>query len=74
MIPRGFAHGFSVQSNEALFTYKCDNIYNNDAERGIIYNDPNLNIDWKIPLKDANISEKDYKHPLFKDAEYNFVI
>ncbi len=74
MIPRGFAHGFSVQSSEALFTYKCDNIYNNEAERGIIYNDPNLNIDWKIPLKDTNISKKDLKHPLFKGAEYNFVI
>ncbi len=72
MIPRGFAHGFSVLSDEVLFSYKCDNTYNKNAERGINFNDPTLGIDWKVPESDAVISEKDLKHPLFKDAEYNF--
>ncbi len=72
MIPRGFAHGFSVISKEALFTYKCDNLYNKDAERGIKYNDTSLGIDWKIPKKEAIISDKDILHPNFEEAEYNF--
>ena len=72
MIPRGFAHGFSVISDEVLFSYKCDNLYNKEAERGILYNDPDLNIDWGMPEEKAIISDKDLKHPLFKNAEYNF--
>jgi dTDP-4-dehydrorhamnose 3,5-epimerase len=72
LIPRGFAHGFSVLSETALFTYKCDNFYSPTLERGILYNDPALGIDWKIPAEKAIISEKDTKHLLFKDAEMNF--
>jgi len=58
-VPRGFAHGFVVLSNEAEFFYKCDNYYNKEAEGGIIYNDPELNIDWVIPSSDLLLSEKD---------------
>lgn len=72
MIPQGFAHGFSVLSETAVFTYKCDDFYNPTLERGILYNDPALNIDWKVPAEKAIISDKDTKHPLFKDAEKNF--
>ena len=72
MIPRGFAHGFSVLSPEVLFSYKCDNLYHKAAERGIKYNDPHLAISWGVPPNDAIISDKDLLHPLFKDAEYNF--
>ncbi|MGQ1786768.1 MULTISPECIES: dTDP-4-dehydrorhamnose 3,5-epimerase [unclassified Saccharicrinis] len=72
MIPRGFAHGFSVLSNEVLFSYKCDNLYHKEAERGIKYNDPSLGIDWQIPDSDAIISGKDQQHPMFSEAEYNF--
>jgi dTDP-4-dehydrorhamnose 3,5-epimerase len=72
LIPQGFAHGFSVLSEVALFTYKCDNLYNQSLERGILYNDSDLNINWKIPVEKAIISEKDQKHPLFADTELNF--
>ncbi len=58
-IPRGFGHGFSVLSETAVFSYKCDNYYNKESEGGILWNDPDLNIDWKIPEKEAIISEKD---------------
>lgn len=58
-IPRGFAHGFAVLSDEAVFQYKCDNYYNKQAESGIHYADPQLAIDWKIPADDLIISEKD---------------
>jgi dTDP-4-dehydrorhamnose 3,5-epimerase len=72
LIPQGFAHGFSVLSQTAVFTYKCDDFYNPALEGGILYNDPALNIDWKIPADKAIISEKDTKHPLLKDAQLNF--
>ncbi|GAB1415915.1 dTDP-4-dehydrorhamnose 3,5-epimerase [Paludibacter sp.] len=72
LIPKGFAHGFSVLSEYAIFTYKCDDYYNQSLERGIIFNDPQLNIDWKIPVENAIISPKDTIHPFFKDAEKNF--
>lgn len=72
LIPQGFAHGFSVLSETALFTYKCDNFYSPELERGIMYNDPALNIDWKIPADKAIISEKDTKHPLLSNADMNF--
>ncbi|MEI8273680.1 MAG: dTDP-4-dehydrorhamnose 3,5-epimerase [Paludibacter sp.] len=72
LIPQGFAHGFSVLSETALFTYKCDNFYSPTLERGIMYNDANLAIDWKIPADKAIISDKDLKHPLFIDADKNF--
>lgn len=58
-VPRGFGHGFSVLSKTAIFSYKCDNFYYKESERGIMYNDPDLNIDWKIDEKDAKLSEKD---------------
>lgn len=58
-IPRGFAHGFSVLSTTAVFAYKCDNFYHKASESGIIYNDPDLNIDWGIPVTHHNLSEKD---------------
>ena len=65
-IPRGFAHGFVVLSDKAVFFYKCDNYYNKTSESGIIYNDPELNIDWKIPDADVILSEKDRSNPLLK--------
>ena len=72
LIPKGFAHGFSVLSETAIFTYKCDDFYNANFERGIMYNDPYLAIDWKIPADDALISDKDLKHLTFKEADKNF--
>jgi dTDP-4-dehydrorhamnose 3,5-epimerase len=71
-IPQGFAHGFSVLSNTTIFAYKCDRIYNPSAERGICYNDPSFQIDWKISDKEVIVSNKDLKHPLFSNAEINF--
>lgn len=72
LVPQGFAHGFSVLSETAIFSYKCDDFYNPTLEGGIAYDDPALNIDWKIPADKAIISEKDTKHPLLKDAKLNF--
>lgn len=72
LIPRGFAHGFSVLSSTAIFSYKCDNFYNPAADGGIMFNDPDLNIDWKIPAEKMILSEKDKKHPLLKDVLLNF--
>lgn len=71
-IPQGFAHGFSVLSETAIFCYKCDNYYSQEAERGIAFNDASLNIDWKIPADKAIISSKDSILPSFKEAEHNF--
>ncbi len=65
LIPRGFAHGFVVLSEEAIFSYKCDNYYNKNAEGGIIYNDRQLNIDWGISPNDIILSNKDKLHPIF---------
>lgn len=64
-IPRGFAHGFVVLSEKANFFYKCDNFYNKDAERGILFSDPSLSIDWLIPQEKIKISEKDRILPKF---------
>jgi dTDP-4-dehydrorhamnose 3,5-epimerase len=72
LIPKGFAHGFAVLTEEAIFTYKCDDFYNPQAERGIVYNDKSLNIDWRIPADCAIVSEKDTKHLSFQNAEINF--
>lgn len=66
-IPRGFAHGFSVLSEDAVFQYKCDNFYNPQSERGILWSDPSIGIDWQLPASDIILSEKDKKHPLLKD-------
>jgi dTDP-4-dehydrorhamnose 3,5-epimerase len=71
-IPKGFAHGFSVLSEYAIFSYKCDSFYNPSADRGIQLNDPALGIDWKLPFDEAVISGKDLLHPCFADAEMNF--
>ena len=68
-IPRGFAHGFAVLSKEAVFVYKCDNIYMPSAERGMRFDDPALGIDWQIKPDCWNLSEKDKKHPMFADIE-----
>lgn len=66
-IPRGFAHGFSVLSETAIFTYKCDNFYHPEADGGVLLSDPDLNIDWQIKPEDMILSEKDKKHPMLKD-------
>ena len=68
-IPRGFAHGFAVLSEEAVFAYKCDNIYMPSAERGIMFNDPDLAIDWRIDVSKALLSDKDKKHTAFADIK-----
>ncbi|MDP5158425.1 MAG: dTDP-4-dehydrorhamnose 3,5-epimerase [Flaviramulus sp.] len=66
-VPRGFGHGFIVLSETAIFSYKCDNFYNKEAEGGIIYNDLDLNIDWKLSPNQFLISPKDTILPKFKD-------
>ncbi len=66
-IPRGFAHGFAVLSEKALFQYKCDNFYHPEADGGISILDSSLRIDWKVPQEVAILSEKDTRHPLLKD-------
>jgi dTDP-4-dehydrorhamnose 3,5-epimerase len=71
-IPRGFAHGFSVLSETAVFSYKIDNDYVREAERVININDPEFNIDWKLGKEKQIISEKDLNAPFFRDAEKNF--
>lgn len=62
-VPRGFAHGFSVLSDFAIFAYKCDNLYNKAAETGIRYDDPRLNIDWGVPAEKRILSDKDIELP-----------
>lgn len=66
-VPRGFLHGFSVLSEEAVFFYKCDNFYNKESEQGILYNSPELNIDWGIASGSEIISEKDIILPTFNE-------
>lgn len=68
-IPRGFAHGFLVLSDEAVFTYKVDNVYAPQAEAGIRWNDPDVGIDWPIDPRQVLTSDKDLKQPLLRDAE-----
>jgi dTDP-4-dehydrorhamnose 3,5-epimerase len=68
-IPRGFAHGFLVLSEEAIFTYKVDNPYAPSQEAGICWNDPDLGIEWPIDPAEVQTSEKDLKQPLLKEAE-----
>lgn len=67
-VPRGFAHGFIVLEDKTIFSYKCDNYYNKASEAGIIYNDKELKIDWKLQEKDFIVSEKDAILPRFKEA------
>lgn len=73
-IPRGFAHGFAVLSEEAVFQYKCDNFYHPEADGGISILDTSLGIDWRIPTDKAILSEKDTKHPLLADFDSPFDI
>ena len=68
-VPRGFAHGFIVLSEQAVFFYKCDNFYNKASEGGIIYNDPDLNIDWKINTSEVLLSDKDKTLPTFNEIK-----
>lgn len=68
-VPRGFAHGFVVLSETAIFSYKCDNFYNKDAEGGINYNDPTLNINWQLPEHSLIVSEKDVVLPKLEDSK-----
>ncbi|MDD4107714.1 MAG: dTDP-4-dehydrorhamnose 3,5-epimerase [Prolixibacteraceae bacterium] len=72
-IPKGFAHGFSVLSETAVFSYKCDNFYHKPAERSVNLNDPILGIDWKLGSLNPVVSEKDLTAPWFRDAEMNFI-
>lgn len=71
-VPRGFAHGFAVLSETAIFQYKCDNFYHPEADGGISILDDSLGIDWRIPTGHAILSEKDTKHPLLKDFDSPF--
>jgi len=73
MIPAGFAHGFSVLSDEAVVLYKTDKYYNPVSERGILYCDSILGIDWRISEKDIKVSARDIKNPPFTKAEMNFI-
>ena len=71
-IPGGFAHGFSVLSETADVLYKCDTFYNKESEGGIVYNDAELNIDWKIPADKVIVSPKDLLNPFFAECRNNF--
>jgi len=71
-VPRGFAHGFSVLSPEVVFQYKCDNFYAPQHEGAIAWDDPDLGIDWRIPVDKVILSEKDKHHPRLKDAGWLF--
>jgi dTDP-4-dehydrorhamnose 3,5-epimerase len=73
LIPKGFAHGFAVLSEKAEVLYKCDAFYNKESEGGIIYNDPALLIDWRIPAEEAIVSEKDILFPTLENCNNNFV-
>jgi dTDP-4-dehydrorhamnose 3,5-epimerase len=72
LVPKGFAHGYSVISETAEVFYKCDAFYHKEAEAGIMFNDPSLNIDWKIPTDQQIISEKDQIHPSLANCVNNF--
>ena len=71
-IPAGFAHGFSVLSQHAEVLYKCDSFYNRESEAGILYNDPAINIDWRIPVGKEIVSDKDKGLPVFAACKNNF--
>lgn len=73
-IPRGFAHGFSVLSDTAVFQYKCDEFYHPEADAGINLSDPDLGIDWGVPADKAILSEKDLRHAMLKNAAADFHI
>jgi dTDP-4-dehydrorhamnose 3,5-epimerase len=67
-IPRGFAHGFAVLSEQAVFFYKCDNYYHKASEGGVVYNDPDLAIDWQLKADELLLSEKDSRLPMLKEV------
>ena len=71
-IPRGFAHGFSVLTDEVIFQYKCDNLYAPQSEGALAWDDPDLGIDWRVPANEIVLSEKDNHHELLKDASWLF--
>lgn len=71
-IPRGFAHGFSVLTDEVIFQYKCDNFYAPQSEGALAWDDPDLGIDWRIPTDKVLLSEKDCHHSRLRDAEWLF--
>ena len=68
-IPRGFAHGFSVLSEEVIFQYKCDNYYAPQSEGAVAWDDPDLAIDWQVPYDKVILSDKDSKHPMLRDIK-----
>lgn len=72
-IPKGFAHGFSVLSEKAVFQYKCDEFYAPQSEGALMWNDPDLAIDWRIPGEKVLLSEKDRNHPRLKEFDSPFV-
>lgn len=69
LVPRGFAHGFVVLSEEAIFAYKVDNYYSPECDRGLAFNDAAIGIDWQVGIEQLTLSEKDTKQPLLKDAD-----
>ena len=73
LIPKGFAHGYSVISETAEVFYKCDAFYHKESEGGILWNDPKLNIDWKVPIDKVVVSEKDARYPSLENCKNNFV-
>lgn len=73
LVPKGFAHGYSVISNTAEVFYKCDEFYHKESEGGIAWNDLALNIDWQIPADKITVSDKDKQHPLLERSVDNFV-
>lgn len=73
LVPKGFAHGYSVISETAEVFYKCDEFYHKESEGGILWSDPSLQIDWGIPTDKELVSEKDVQLPLLKDCNHNFV-
>jgi dTDP-4-dehydrorhamnose 3,5-epimerase len=72
LVPRGFAHGFSVLSEQAEVLYKCDSLYHKPSEQGILFSDPDLKIDWKIQAGKAIVSDKDQVLPVLKDFDSPF--
>jgi dTDP-4-dehydrorhamnose 3,5-epimerase len=73
LVPQGFAHGYSVLSDTAEVFYKCDGFYNKSSEGGVLYNDPALAIDWRLPASKMVLSPKDTQYPVFADCKHNFV-
>ena len=73
LVPKGFAHGYSVISETAEVFYKCDEFYHKESEGGIFWNDPSLQIDWQLPADKIVVSDKDKVHPLLENVSHNFV-